>query len=223
MAWIPLEPDERSVAKAQSPARWRTQGESSRPPARSRTAASLREQHSRGLLGQITRGRYSAVQMSDSYQLAIVDGCQLHPLRRFSGGEQDLAALCLRLVLSRSLARSRSTETEFVLLETRCSAARIPSAAGRCSRSCARSPTLSSVRCSSSRTHLSCLSTATCTSTSAAAATVRASHWAAALTAYKTHLHNGAAKLLDQLTGRPGSLANPSRGDKGPDDARAVR
>lgn len=69
------------------------------------------------LLGEITRGRYSAVQMSDSYALEIVDGRALHPLRRFSGGEQDLAALCLRLALSRTLARTRGAETGFVLLD----------------------------------------------------------------------------------------------------------
>ena len=69
------------------------------------------------LLGQITRGRYSVVEMSPSYQLQIADGRQLHPVKRFSGGEQDLAALCLRLALSRTLARSRGAETGFVLLD----------------------------------------------------------------------------------------------------------
>jgi len=69
------------------------------------------------LLGEITRGRYSAVQMSDTYALEIVDGRALHPLKRFSGGEQDLAALCLRLALSRTLARTRGAETGFVLLD----------------------------------------------------------------------------------------------------------
>jgi exonuclease SbcC len=69
------------------------------------------------LLGEITRGRYGAVQMSDSYALEIVDGRALQPLRRFSGGEQDLAALCLRLALSRTLARTRGAETGFVLLD----------------------------------------------------------------------------------------------------------
>jgi exonuclease SbcC len=69
------------------------------------------------LLGQTTRQRYNTVQLTDSYQLEIVDGGQLHPLRRFSGGEQDLAGLCLRLALSRTLARQRGAETGFVLLD----------------------------------------------------------------------------------------------------------
>lgn len=83
----------------------------------SRRARPTLEHETARLLGQITRGRYSAVQMSGSYALEIVDGRELHPLKRFSGGEQDLAALCLRLALSRTLARTRGAETGFVLLD----------------------------------------------------------------------------------------------------------
>ena len=35
----------------------------------------------------------------------------------FSGGEQDLAALCLRLALSRTLAGQRGVETGFIILD----------------------------------------------------------------------------------------------------------
>jgi DNA repair protein SbcC/Rad50 len=83
----------------------------------SRRARPTLEHETGLLLGQTTRQRYSAVQLTDSYQLAIVDGGQVHPLRRFSGGEQDLAGLCLRLALSRTLARQRGAETGFVLLD----------------------------------------------------------------------------------------------------------
>jgi exonuclease SbcC len=38
-------------------------------------------------------------------------------VRRFSGGEQDLASLCLRLALSRTLAHQRGVETRFVILD----------------------------------------------------------------------------------------------------------
>ena len=83
----------------------------------SRRARPQLEQETALLLGQTTRGRYSSVQLSDAYHLEIADGRKLHPLRRFSGGEQDLAALCLRLALSRMLARQRGAETGFVLLD----------------------------------------------------------------------------------------------------------
>lgn len=62
-------------------------------------------------------GDEASVQLTASYQLEITDGDQVHPLRRFSGGEQDLAGLCLRLALSRALARQRGAETGFVLLD----------------------------------------------------------------------------------------------------------
>jgi exonuclease SbcC len=83
----------------------------------SRRARPTLEHETGLLLGQTTRQRYNAVQLTDSYQLEIVDGGRAHPLRRFSGGEQDLAALCLRLALSRTLARQRGAETGFVLLD----------------------------------------------------------------------------------------------------------
>ncbi len=83
----------------------------------SRRARPTLEHETGLLLGQTTRQRYNAVQLTDSYQLEIVDGAQVHPLRRFSGGEQDLAALCLRLALLRTLARQRGAETGFVLLD----------------------------------------------------------------------------------------------------------
>jgi exonuclease SbcC len=83
----------------------------------SRRARPTLEHETGLLLGQITRQRYNAVQLTDGYQLEIVDGGQVHPLRRFSGGEQDLAGLCLRLALSRTLARQRGAETGFVLLD----------------------------------------------------------------------------------------------------------
>jgi exonuclease SbcC len=83
----------------------------------SRRARPTLEHETGLLLGQTTRQRYNAVRLTDSYQLEIVDGGQVHPLRRFSGGEQDLAGLCLRLALSRTLARQRGAETGFVLLD----------------------------------------------------------------------------------------------------------
>jgi exonuclease SbcC len=69
------------------------------------------------LLGQVTRGRYGTASLSDSYLLEVVEDGAAHPLKRFSGGEQDLASLCLRLALSRTLARQRGAEAGFVILD----------------------------------------------------------------------------------------------------------
>jgi exonuclease SbcC len=75
------------------------------------------EQETASLLAALTRGRYSDVRLSDSYSLELRDGGQSHALRRFSGGEQDIANLALRLALSRALARQRGIETGFVILD----------------------------------------------------------------------------------------------------------
>jgi exonuclease SbcC len=83
----------------------------------SRRARPTLEQETSLLLGEVTQTRYSIARLNDSYQLQIADGPELHPLRRFSGGEQDLASLCLRLALSRVLARQRGVESGFIILD----------------------------------------------------------------------------------------------------------
>ena len=83
----------------------------------SRRARPTLEQETSLLLGQVTQTRYPIARLNDSYQLQLADGPELHPLRRFSGGEQDLASLCLRLALSRVLARQRGVESGFIILD----------------------------------------------------------------------------------------------------------
>jgi len=83
----------------------------------SRRALPSLEQETASLLAALTRGRYSDVRLSDSYSLELGDGSQPYALRRFSGGEQDIANLALRLALSRALARQRGIETGFVILD----------------------------------------------------------------------------------------------------------
>jgi exonuclease SbcC len=69
------------------------------------------------LLGTATKGRYSAIRISEKYAVEVFDGHTAHPLRRFSGGEQDLAGLCVRLSLSRMAARQRGVEAGFAILD----------------------------------------------------------------------------------------------------------
>jgi DNA repair protein SbcC/Rad50 len=83
----------------------------------SRAARPTLEHETALLLAQTTRGRYGGVALTADYQLELLDEGRLFPLRRFSGGEQDLAGLCLRLALSRTLARQRGAETGFILLD----------------------------------------------------------------------------------------------------------
>jgi exonuclease SbcC len=69
------------------------------------------------LLGTVTKGRYDAIRISDKYVVEVFDGPSAFPLKRFSGGEQDLAGLCVRLGLSRMAARQRGIEAGFTILD----------------------------------------------------------------------------------------------------------
>ncbi len=68
-----------------------------------RVAPVLSELTSKGLEA-MTEGRYSRVELDESYELHIDDQGEMYPIDRFSGGESDLANLSLRLAISRMIA-----------------------------------------------------------------------------------------------------------------------
>jgi exonuclease SbcC len=55
------------------------------------------------LFSRMTGGRYGEIIVDDNFDFHINDGGNLYPIRRFSGGEIDLANLCLRVAISRSI------------------------------------------------------------------------------------------------------------------------
>ncbi|HMI80470.1 MAG TPA: SMC family ATPase [Solirubrobacterales bacterium] len=83
----------------------------------SRRARPMLETEASKLLRRITEATYPRIRLTEDYFLEIADGREFHLSRRFSGGEQDLAALCLRLALARTLAHQRGTEHSFVILD----------------------------------------------------------------------------------------------------------
>ncbi|HEV2858101.1 MAG TPA: SMC family ATPase [Solirubrobacterales bacterium] len=74
-------------------------------------------QETADLLRSVTRGRYSDVQISADGELELIDRGEPYGLGRFSGGEKDIANLCLRIGLSKVLARRTGTETGFIILD----------------------------------------------------------------------------------------------------------
>jgi len=62
------------------------------------------------LLSQLTEGRYNSLTLDDAYNIFIEDGGVKHVLERFSGGESDLANLCLRLAISRVISDRAGTQ-----------------------------------------------------------------------------------------------------------------
>jgi DNA repair protein SbcC/Rad50 len=75
------------------------------------------QQGASALLAAATGGRYADIRLSADYKLTIVDRGQEHGLARYSGGEQDLANLCLRLAIAEWVAKERGTDISLVILD----------------------------------------------------------------------------------------------------------
>ncbi|OGC03624.1 hypothetical protein A2V82_08120 [candidate division KSB1 bacterium RBG_16_48_16] len=70
------------------------------------------------LLQLTTQSRYSLLDLDQDYNIRIYDGPLAHPIERFSGGEQDLANLCLRIAISQVIAeRSGGAPINFIVLD----------------------------------------------------------------------------------------------------------
>jgi DNA repair protein SbcC/Rad50 len=82
-----------------------------------RNAVPRLEKDTAEFLSRLTANRYSDVLLDDSGGLAIFDDGVAEPLKRFSGGEQDLANLCLRLALSGAFADQRSADPGLIILD----------------------------------------------------------------------------------------------------------
>ena len=75
------------------------------------------EKETAELLTRLSGGVYSDVRLDDRAALKLLDAGDYRPLERFSGGEQDLAHLCLRLALSRTFAAGRGADPGMVILD----------------------------------------------------------------------------------------------------------
>jgi len=69
------------------------------------------------LFSELTNGKYQGVELDENYEMHIYDGGAKYPLSRFSGGEADLANLCLRLAISQLISSSTGAETGFIILD----------------------------------------------------------------------------------------------------------
>jgi DNA repair protein SbcC/Rad50 len=75
------------------------------------------EKETAQLLGRLSSSRYEDVRLDDRAAMEIFADGEHRPLERFSGGEQDLANLCLRLALSQTFARQRGTDAGLIILD----------------------------------------------------------------------------------------------------------
>ncbi|HEV8360696.1 MAG TPA: SbcC/MukB-like Walker B domain-containing protein, partial [Candidatus Thermoplasmatota archaeon] len=64
-----------------------------------------------------TEGRYDGLELGEDYDLLVVEQGQPLPLARFSGGESDLASLCLRIAIGEVLAERAGEPLGFLALD----------------------------------------------------------------------------------------------------------
>jgi exonuclease SbcC len=70
------------------------------------------------LLRLITAGRYSLLELDESYNIFLYDQNSRYGIGRFSGGEQDVANLCLRVAISQVIAqRTGKPPLQFIVLD----------------------------------------------------------------------------------------------------------
>ncbi|PJA28018.1 MAG: hypothetical protein CO189_05525 [candidate division Zixibacteria bacterium CG_4_9_14_3_um_filter_46_8] len=68
-------------------------------------------------LDLLTDGKYSELEVGEGYSLYINDGGVKYEINRFSGGEKDIANLCLRLAISELTHESRESIFSFIVLD----------------------------------------------------------------------------------------------------------
>jgi exonuclease SbcC len=66
---------------------------------------------------EMTDSKYGGIELDENYEMQVYDGKDKYPLSRFSGGEADLANLCLRLAISRVLADRSGNDINFLILD----------------------------------------------------------------------------------------------------------
>jgi len=66
---------------------------------------------------RLTEGKYHEIELDENYDLLIYDNGELYNIERFSGGEEDLANLCLRLAISEVITERAGGVFNFIILD----------------------------------------------------------------------------------------------------------
>lgn len=69
------------------------------------------------LLRELTDGKYSEMELDGDYEVYLYDDGERFSIERFSGGEKDLANLCLRLAISQLMTERSGTDFGFIVLD----------------------------------------------------------------------------------------------------------
>ncbi|MDD1746712.1 MAG: SMC family ATPase [Methanomassiliicoccales archaeon] len=81
-----------------------------------RVVPTLSELSSR-LFEELTDGKYPGMELDADYEISVFDRGEKYALSRFSGGEADLANLCLRLAISKVISERAGSALNFLILD----------------------------------------------------------------------------------------------------------
>jgi exonuclease SbcC len=73
--------------------------------------------HAKDLFLQLCEDRYEDFELDEDYEVFIYDQGERFPINRFSGGETDLANLCLRVAISLLISESTEVGFSFIILD----------------------------------------------------------------------------------------------------------
>ena len=65
----------------------------------------------------LTHGKYQEIEVNEQYDIMIYDDGVPYNISRFSGGEEDLANLCLRLAISEIITERAGGIFNFIILD----------------------------------------------------------------------------------------------------------
>ncbi|KYK20849.1 AAA family ATPase [Thermoplasmatales archaeon SM1-50] len=69
------------------------------------------------LFDELTEGKYSQIELDEDYNLLVYDRAVPYTIERFSGGEEDLANLCIRLAISEIITERAGSVFQFIILD----------------------------------------------------------------------------------------------------------
>jgi exonuclease SbcC len=73
--------------------------------------------YAKNLFLDLCDNRYEDFELNEDYEILIQDQGEKYPLSRFSGGETDLANLCLRMAISLLISESSRVDFSFIILD----------------------------------------------------------------------------------------------------------
>ncbi len=73
--------------------------------------------YTKELFLELCENRYENLELDEDYEMYIFDQGDKFPLSRFSGGETDLANLCLRIAISILISESSQADFSFIILD----------------------------------------------------------------------------------------------------------